>query len=159
MVDRRHVDGLMADLGPVLDPLRLQAYAAEGTWLILLDEAMAVVVELDEERGTLVLSADLGVPPAAGRLELYDLLLRYHAQWPATGGVRMALEETGGMVMQLLDIPLAGLDVTTLQAAVTGFAAKAEAWREIVLAGRTAANDQREPAGATGIFMAGMIRG
>ena len=82
------------------------------------------------ERGCLVLWGDVGTPQPGDRARLYDLLLRYGFHWDETGGVRMAVEGQDGPVIQLVDVPLAGLDGQKLQALVRGFVAKLHAWRD-----------------------------
>ena len=52
---------------------------APGTWLVALDEELAVVLELDADRGVLVLSTDLGHPPVAHRSTVHTLLLQASA--------------------------------------------------------------------------------
>lgn len=163
MADWHQVNALMSELGPILDPLDITAYEAEGTWTLLVDEETLLVIEHDEELGRLFLSADIGAPPEAERLAVYELLLRYNAQGRETGGVRMALEEPGGMLMQICDLPLAGLDVTGLQAAIAAFARTADAWRRLI-AGGAGVESVASGAGlsATGLdprFMPGMIKG
>src|SRR6516165_9103497 len=51
----RRSEGLMEQLGPVLDPLNVTAFPSEKAWGVQVDEDTAVLVDFDEEQGKLVL--------------------------------------------------------------------------------------------------------
>jgi hypothetical protein len=59
-------------------------------------------------------------------------MLRHNYLWDQTGGVRLALDAAGGNVVQIVDLPTDGLDVSVLGRAVGVFAEAARAWREII---------------------------
>ncbi|GJD78656.1 hypothetical protein GCM10007886_00890 [Methylobacterium gregans] len=58
------IGDLITRLGPVLDPLGITAFPEAGTWGIAINDALSVLVDLAEDRGKVVLSCELGTPPA-----------------------------------------------------------------------------------------------
>ena len=136
-MSREHVQGLMQEIGAVADLAAVAEHEGEDVWSLLVDdeEGGVVWVDLDDARGCLVLSGEVGTPQPVDRERLNDLLLRYNFHWDATGGVRMAVEGEGGPVIQLADVPLAGLDAGRLGVVVRGFAAMLAAWRAILRGG------------------------
>jgi Tir chaperone protein (CesT) family len=154
MASEEHVQRLMRAIGPQLDLLEVTEFEGLGTWTLVLDEDTVLFAQLDEPGRRIVLSADVARPAEEGRLRVYELLLRYNNRWPETGGVRMALEEAAGTVVQLFDVPIADLDLSRLQGIVAGFADTLNAWREIV--GRARAEPAGEPFDP---MLGGMIRG
>ena len=126
------VNALFAQLGPVLNPLAIEANAETKAWGIALEEDLMVLAQFDEEKGCLVLSTEVGAPAPGDRTALYELLLRANYHWDATGGVRLAINGPDGEVFQVVEIPVDGSDATRLSAIVTSYAESAKAWREIV---------------------------
>lgn len=136
---------LIADLGPVLEPLAIQASDEDASWVVLMDDHLIVAVDYDERKRSLVLSSELGEPPAGDRTALYETLLQSNYHWDVTGGTRMALDGPAGQVVQVLEIPADALDATGLSGMVSAFADTARAWRQIVKGPASAAGAAPEP--------------
>lgn len=132
MATFEQIDGLMQALGPVLDPLAIEAAAEENLWGIAMEEDLVVIVELDESKNCLVLSADLGAPPAGDRMALYELLLQFNFHWQTTGGNRMSLDGPEGAVVQIFEIHADQVDAMQMKSIVTSFSEVAKAWRELI---------------------------
>lgn len=147
---------MMTALGKLLDLERVVEAEPGVAWIIGVDGQRAILVEHDAEAACLHLSADLPAVPPAQRIEIYELLLLYNAQWQATGGIRMALDAPGGAVEQVVTVPMDGLDVTVLATVVTRFFEKMVAW-ELVLSRQAATADATEgddtPPGADILFI------
>ena len=126
------VNALLNQLGPVLDPLAIEASEAHQSWGIALEDDVNVLVQFDAQKGCLLLSCELGAPSDGDRTGLYELLLQTNYHWDATGGLRLALNAPGGEVVLAYELPVADLDVPRLSATVTSFAAAAKAWRKII---------------------------
>ena len=105
---------------------------APGTWLVALDEELAVVLELDADRGVLVLSTDLGHPPVAHRPTVHTLLLQASAAWRELGGIHMALDPEDEAVLQFAELPLAGLEPGLAAARLLHFAEMARHGRSVI---------------------------
>jgi hypothetical protein len=127
-----NIDQLMAEIGPAADLLVVDAYPSQRMWHIAMDEETPMFAELVEARAMLVLSADVGRPPASARASLHELFLRYAHVWDATGGLRMSLDEAAGSVWLLLDCAARELTLGALQDQLAAFTQKVKAWREIV---------------------------
>ena len=50
MARLEQIEGLMEQLGPVLDPLNVTAFPSEKAWGVQVDEDTAVLVDFDEEQ-------------------------------------------------------------------------------------------------------------
>lgn len=154
MAGRKHVEALMREIGPQLGLMEVTEFAERGTWTLVVDEATVLFADYDDTHARLMLSAEIGEPAEAGRLRLYELLLRYNDAWRETGGGRMALDPAGAVVL-LVDLPVAGLDLPRLQATIGGFVEALGAWREVLV---KAGQDEPMPAMTT-VPGGTMIRG
>jgi hypothetical protein len=126
------IEILMSEVGPVLAPLAIDAIVAEQSWGISMEDNLTVIVQFDENKNCLVLTSELGLPPAGDRTALYELLLQVNYHWDTTGGNRMALNGPDGEVVQMFEISTDGLDAIRLSAILYSFADASKAWREII---------------------------
>lgn len=128
------ISEILAKLGPFLDAEEIASIENDRCWAIALDEegAETLALDYDEETGKLFISATLGAPPAERLLSTYEYLLGYNLMWAETGGVRMALEESGGEVVMLHDIVLTGLTGEKLGTVLKNFVALMRAQQLIV---------------------------
>ena len=129
------VHDLMAKIGPQLELDAVSQFDDEQSWVLFVDDDLAITVDSDFDAGKLILSSDLVSPPEETRLATYELLLQYNCQWPETGGLRMGLDEPGGTIVQMFDLPLAGLDLERLVTVVQNFIDQTELWRKILTDG------------------------
>ncbi len=86
-----------------------------------------MAIKLDEITGVVTLSCDLGRPQEAVRERVYEALLTYNGLSELHGGIRMALREPGGAVMQEFDIHAHTLNMELLSQIVLDFSGKAAA--------------------------------
>jgi hypothetical protein len=129
---REQIEALMIELGPLLNPMGIAAFPSENVWGVQIDEETSVLVDFEEARDRLVLSCEIGVPPSGDRTRLYELMLRHNFHWNVTGGSRMAIDANDGNVVQIFDVPAAGIEVSGLHRVMQNFVDSARAWREIV---------------------------
>ncbi len=129
---KEHMHRLMSEIGPLLELAAVIESDDGDGWILAIDEDDGVLVELDDEEGRIFLSAEAGVPDDEARPGLYETLLVYNAQWHASGGVRMALDEPGGAVVQMLELPAAGLDASRLAQVFVAFLQALSGWRAVV---------------------------
>ena len=74
-------------------------------------------------------------PDANRRVETCEALLTFNLLWQDASAVRMAMDEPGGRIIQVAELPTATLDIQGLQAALADFVHKAALWREAIAAG------------------------
>lgn len=129
---REQTQALMAEIGPIADLMAVGAFEGRDVWALVVDEETTVDVDLDPARGCLVLSAEVGQPPAAERAGRLELLLRWNYQWPDTGGARLAVVDQGGPVVLLADHPVAGLAAADLGQRLGVFVRLLRAWRDLL---------------------------
>lgn len=129
------VSALMGQVGPLMDMMSVEETEDRATWILAVEETLAVLAEYDADSRKLILSAETAMVPEERRADVYELLLLFNAQWRETGGVRMVLEAPGEPVVQVVDIAGDGLDLVGLQTVLGNFIAKALAWRQLVSEG------------------------
>ena len=129
------ISELMSQVGPLTDMMSVVETEDGAAWILAVDETLAVLAEYDADSRKLILSAETAIAPEERRVEVYEMLLLFNAQWRDTGGVRMVLEAPGEPVLQMVDIAADGLDLVGLQTVLGNFIAKAVAWRELVSEG------------------------
>jgi hypothetical protein len=124
---------LLDELGPSTDAIVLIEQATPLMWLIVVEGyASAFALRLDDTRGIVTLTAELGRPQEATQFRIYEALLTYNGLADLHGGVRMALREPGGPVVQEFDAHLPTLQLDGLRQLLLDFSRKASAWEEII---------------------------
>lgn len=124
---------LMTEIGPAMELSEVTEFTEDESWVLVVDDETVIAVDHDGDLGKLTLSVEVATPPAEHRLAVYEQLLAFNYQWPETGGQRFATESPdGGAVVLLVDLPLAGLDLTKLQATVGGFLSQVPLWRNLI---------------------------
>ena len=123
---------LIEELGVLLvEADQIRAYPPDY-WVIVVAETIGVDLWHAADEAKLVLSAELGLPPAAAEAETWKLMLQVNALWRENGGLRMALDEAGGTLTQTYDVPLDGLNAELLAAIVRSFSLAAWRWRQVI---------------------------
>jgi hypothetical protein len=129
---------LMDELGPSSASIVLIEQAAPQVWLLALDQfESAISLRLDAETGCVTLSCELGRPQEEERYRIYEALLTYNGLAELHGGIRMALREPNGVVIQEFDIQVQRLDLNLLNQVISDFCKKASAWEQIIESAET----------------------
>ena len=158
MPDKAHLHALMTEIGPALELVEVTEFDEDNLWVLVVRDDVVVFVDYVPEDRRLRLTAEIGVPSPADRLQLYELMLQYNARWKETGGVRLVLDGPEGGVVQAYDLPVAGLDLHRLQNVIRNFGDMLEGWRKIVATG-AGAPQPIGPGGVHATMTGGMIRG
>jgi hypothetical protein len=130
---KAHLQGLMAEIGPLLELGEVVAFDDQAVWTLVVDTETVVFADYDEADERLWLSAEIGPPPAGSdRAGLYETLLTYNNSWRETGGLRVSLDEpgAGGALSLAYDLPAAALELSRFRLALAGFLDALRAWRE-----------------------------
>ena len=125
---------LLQELGPLSEAVDVVHQNAPGDWSLLLFETRRIDVALDENHGRLMLSTSLGEPGWQQRDEVASTLLSYNLLWRETGGAYFAQEGTGGAILLLMQVPVAGLRAAALDLLLQGMASAADAWTDFLAA-------------------------
>lgn len=115
---------LLANIGPQVDALEIREYGT-SRWVAEFDEDLGVELEYDADFDKLVLTAELGHPASGEETAAYKLLLQVSALWRDTGGLRMGLNPGDDTVVQIIDLPVSGLNEENLEVALRNFAQSA----------------------------------
>lgn len=127
---------LMQELGPATEEIEaVQQIKDEPEWTVFFDEDTAVGLDLILEQEKLVLSMNLGAPPAEHRASTYELVLLYNYNWTDSGGAKIGLDAPEGELSLLFELNASELNLPTLQRVLMSFLQKAQAWRELVALG------------------------
>jgi len=132
MITRELMSSLMAEVGPLANLLSVRENEDASLWQLEMDDETIVFAEFHEARGMLALDASVGAPPEkADSVKLYRLLLEYNVHGDETGGVVLALDREG-LVILCFRLPAADLDAADLATVLVDFRQKLSAWRTIV---------------------------
>jgi hypothetical protein len=126
------VQNLIEELGPATSSLISVSQLGDETWGVVFEDETIVTLELDQDRGVLVLSGELGSPAASRKGEVCAALLNYTLLWRETGGVKMALGGEEDTAFQLYDLDCRDTSLVELQNVLENFADKARIWRSYV---------------------------
>ncbi len=133
---REDINRTLADLASRIGLESLTLDAADSVMLGF-DGDLEILVELDGNRGRLVLSSQLGVPPHDEGTRLHPLLLMNNALWNDLD-LYFALDGSTGQVLVFRPVVAAGLDAAGLEGHLEEILQFAERWRDVVRAPRDA---------------------
>lgn len=132
MSDLDKISRILSEIAVKIDALELKFYEHTASWTMLMNEEVLLYLDHDPGRDMIVISGDVADPPASARAQRYELLMQYNNQWAETGGIRMALDGPSGTIVQIADIPAAGLKMVDMQTILTGFTETLATWRQML---------------------------
>ena len=115
--------------------------AVDGAASLDIDGIIVTIVANEE---TLILSAEIGEPPAEGAATFSDLLLEANLQ----SGAYFAKGPEHGPYLVVRRLPLTLIDAAAFDAALESFVNNAETWRRLLADFRPVAKTAAEHAGA-----------
>ena len=127
-----HVQGLMSEIGPILELRGIVEVVDGDRWVLDLDGEHAIVVEYRPADDRLFFTAKVGIPAPEARSVCYELLLAYNAMWRETGGIRMAVNGEDGAVLQIADMAAGDIDASGLGVILENFIGKLVEWTDIL---------------------------
>lgn len=139
MASTEQINALMTEIGPLLEIQEVMGFESQNAWTLELDDQTTLFADHEPDQNRLVISGEVAKPHPGRKAALHELLLQYNYQWKMTGGVRMALEEPDGAVVQICDISTTGLDASQLASTIQVFTEVLRTWRDMLV---------REPADA-----------
>ncbi|MGO0309457.1 type III secretion system chaperone [Endozoicomonas acroporae] len=145
MSQLEQINQLMIDVGPLTDVHAIVKKKDESGWTLVYEESVWVDFLYSPELQKLTLIAPIGKPGEERQNYTYQTLLEYNWLFETTEGIRIALTEPGGNLMQLLDLFVADLDLSMLRTVVENFTARARRWQAVMMqGGLTAENDDSQ---------------
>ena len=119
----------MQEVGPRDDGIDQVLQTGEETWAVRFED-VDVEVEFNPQTQRAMFSADIGVPPEERRLPICEAVLVYSMLWRETGGLRMAMNETGGPITQMVDVDCITLTIGTAAAVLHNLRDRTLIWRK-----------------------------
>ena len=123
---------LLDEAGRIVDILVMDEYPDEHFWHLALDRDTLVFAEIDEKRGVLMLSCDVGTVSQPEQGRIYELFLRYNHGPAAQYGTYLSLASATGPVWLWCESSVSTLDRTSLADLLATFRRKAGGWKKIV---------------------------
>jgi hypothetical protein len=123
---------LMSEIGPLLELAEVVEFAEQSLWVLVFDDGTWVEVELDAQQQRVLFTNEAGELPADRAEAVCRTLLAASLLWRQTGGLHYALD--GHTVVQMLELPLAQLDLSTMATVLRNLQAGAQRWRAILAA-------------------------
>jgi hypothetical protein len=128
-----HVSSLMSRIGPDQDYLLVDEYRAEAMWQIAADEKTLIIAELEDERGMLTLSAEVGLLPKEKRGELFDLMKQSDVPAEApTSGARLGIDGTEDKLWLIYDIAVPAPNFDRFRSETMSFTTWLRGWRDVL---------------------------
>jgi hypothetical protein len=134
MNDLERIQHVMRDIGPMDDDILAVVQTADDRWAVRFDD-VDVDIELDTENERLMLSTTIGPAPAKRLETVYATLLTYSMLWRETGGIRMAMTNHGGDVLQMIELATSRLTPALLTIVAGNLCARTRIWRAFFITG------------------------
>jgi hypothetical protein len=139
-MDEAQLDLLISEAGPLDNAIEEIVRDEEGNWIVRIGD-VDVIVASDAARGLLRLGAEIGVPAPESAAQVHEALLVYNVAGRETGDVVMALTAPGGSILQLINLPVAGLTPKNLIVPLVNLAERTRTWRVILANGLQGARE------------------
>ncbi|MEM9618009.1 MAG: type III secretion system chaperone [Pseudomonadota bacterium] len=158
------ISEILTKLGPELEVDEIAAYEESQTWAVATSDGgweADILLHYDEPSRKLYISGDCGPVPEDKVLSTYEFLLKYNLACIDTGGARFALDEPGGDVSLIFDLPLAELETEVLGATISNFINLLRTMQAMVICGFGDDPSSQEATGAADTMadhMQGAIR-
>lgn len=123
-MDTIDLDKMMAEVGPLVEAAEIRQFEPER-WLVIFDEEFIIEIQRDLDAKKLVFTTEVGPAPKADDIATYKFLLNVAALWRETGGLRMGLDPTDDMIVEIYDLPVADLTLEDLALQLENFAESA----------------------------------
>ena len=122
----------LAEIAPQIDGLAVLLQNDKTAWTVGFDDETAFVLEWVGGPDRLVMTAELGTPPARRRTEVLQTLLSYTTLWRDHGGVKVGQGGEDGELVLLYEWHAALFDRADLPGVLANFGDIARLWRGYV---------------------------
>lgn len=128
-IEPHAVSVLLASAAEADESITDIATLEDGGWSLLIEHAGECLVELEEDGRSLVLSIEIGRPPAERSTEALSAALCFNTLWRETGGMTMSRAEIEGEVALTQQLPAAAVLGDDFAARLKQFTDIAVFWR------------------------------
>ncbi len=133
MSTAQDIRNAVAGTGALDERIDLVLQTGDAVWMVRHGD-VEVDIEFDADSDRVMLSADLGVPPADRRADIYELLMAYALLWRETGGLRAGFSPVDRSLSLMGDFGAEGLTPDMLASVLANFAGAVVLWRQAVAA-------------------------
>lgn len=131
MNDRETVRQILQSAGPRDDAILEVLQTGDDAWAVRYAD-VDIDLELEPNTRRLMFSSEIGKLPEGGGEEICRILLTYSLLWRETGGLRMALTEPKGSLVQLVDIHCGDLTAELAVAVLHNLNDRTLLWRDFI---------------------------
>jgi len=132
--DPEYISQRLGEIGPETENLSVIVQDDESTWTLAFesDVTVLVLVEWAEDPSRLVLSADIGTPPAGRAAQVHKTALSYNTLWRDTGGARIGMGGEEGDLLLVRELSRESVSAGEFARILEQFAAVAQWWEGYV---------------------------
>ena len=132
--DPEYISQRLGEVGPETENLSVIVQDDESTWTLAFenDATVLVLAEWADEPARLVLSADIGKPPARRAAEVHQAALSYNTLWRDTGGARIGMGGEEGDLLLLRELDPESVQREEFSRILEQFADVAQWWEGYV---------------------------
>lgn len=132
--DPQYISQRLGEVGPETENLSVIVQDDDSTWTLAFENEVTVLVlvEWADEPGRLVLSADIGTPPASRAADVHKTALSYNTLWRDTGGARIGMGGEAGDLLLVRELNPESVQDGDLARVLEQFAAVAQWWEGYV---------------------------
>ena len=133
MSTAQDIRNVVAGTGGLDERIDLALQTGDTEWMVR-HEDVEVEIEFDADSDRVMLSANLGIPSADRRADIYELLMAYALLWRETGGLRAGFSPTDRSLSLMGDFGAEGLTPDMLASVIANFSGTVAIWRQAVAA-------------------------
>ncbi|WP_345537467.1 type III secretion system chaperone [Variovorax defluvii] len=132
--DPEYIGQRLGAVGPDTENLTVIIQDDDSTWTLAFEQGATVLVlaEWAEAPARLVLSTDIGKPPARRATEVYQAVLSYTTLWRDTGGARIGMAGDEGDLLLLRELDPHSVQSDEFPLILQQFADVAQWWEGFV---------------------------
>ena len=137
--DPEYISQRLTEIAPETRNLSVVIQDDEATWTLAFEDEITVLVLLEwaDRPRRLVLSADIGKPPAHRAADIQAAALSYNMLWRETGGARIGMGGEEGDLLLIRDIDAQSVQGEEFVLLLEQFADLAQWWENFVTSERT----------------------
>lgn len=132
--DPEYISQRLGEVGPEVENLSVVIQDDESSWTLAFETEATVLVLLEwaAQPARLVLSVDIGTPPAGRAAQVHQAALSYNTLWRDTGGTRIGMGGEGGDLLLVREVDAQSVQDEVFPRILEQFAEVAQWWEGYV---------------------------